>query len=294
MKKIVFSLIFGLTVGQTIAQDSNSLLDGYKDKTALQKVTGTFKSTRVINAHSTEMLHKGELDFRIMHRFGVFKNGFKDLFGLDFASMRISFDYGISDKWMIGLGRSTLLKDLDVFVKTRILQQTTGEKQMPLSLLLAAGYIVTTMESFAAVKPTFGDRSSYYVQLIAGRKFSKNFSMQLSPLLLHNNATLNPSDDNTIFGLGGGLRYKISKRAALMLDYHHAFGQLDDAITDPLSIGVDIGTGGHVFQLHFSNATGMNEKGYLTQTTGKFFKGDIRFGFNLSRMFQTGKKRKNW
>ena len=294
MKKIVFSLIFGLTVGQTIAQDSNSLLDGYKDKTALQKVTGTFKSTRVINAHSTEMLHKGELDFRIMHRFGVFKNGFKDLFGLDFASMRISFDYGISDKWMIGLGRSTLLKDLDVFVKTRILQQTTGEKQMPLSLLLAAGYIVTTMESFAAVKPTFGDRSSYYVQLIAGRKFSKKFSMQLSPLLLHNNATLNPSDDNTIFGLGGGLRYKISKRAALMLDYHHAFGQLDDAITDPLSIGVDIGTGGHVFQLHFSNATGMNEKGYLTQTTGKFFKGDIRFGFNLSRMFQTGKKRKNW
>ena len=294
MKKIVFFIFFGLTVGQVMAQDSTNLLNGLEEKAALEKVTGTFKSTRVINAHSTEMLHKGELDFRIMHRFGVFKNGFKDLFGLDYASMRMSFDYGISDKWMVGLGRSTILKDLDVFVKTRILQQTKGQKQVPISLLIAAGYIITTQQSFAVVKPTFGDRSSFYVQLIAGRKFNKNFSMQLSPLLVHNNSTLNPTDDNTIFGLGGGLRYKVSKRIALMLDYHHAFGQLDNAITDPLSVGVDIETGGHVFQLHFSNVTGMNEKGYLTQTTGKFFKGDIRFGFNLSRIFHVGKKRKNW
>ena len=294
MKKIVFFVFFGLTVGQVMAQDSTNLLNGLEEKAALEKVTGTFKSTRVINAHSTEMLHKGELDFRIMHRFGVFKNGFKDLFGLDYASMRMSFDYGISDKWMVGLGRSTILKDLDVFVKTRILQQTKGQKQVPISLLIAAGYIVTTQQSFAVVKPTFGDRSSFYVQLIAGRKFNKNFSMQLSPLLVHNNSTLNPTDDNTIFGLGGGLRYKVSKRIALMLDYHHAFGQLDNAITDPLSVGVDIETGGHVFQLHFSNVTGMNEKGYLTQTTGNFFKGDVRFGFNLSRIFHVGKKRKNW
>lgn len=294
MKKLILFFITILFFSQIKAQDSTSLLNGFEDKTVVEKVTGTFKSTRVINAHSTEMLHKGELDFRIMHRFGVFKNGFKDLFGLDYASMRMSFDYGINDKLMIGLGRSTFLKDLDIFVKTRILQQTKGAKQIPLSLLVAAGYIVTTQESFAPVKPTFGDRSSFYVQLIAGRKFNSNFSVQLSPLLVHNNSTLNPTDDNTIFGLGGGLRYKVSKRIALMLDYHHAFGQLDNAITDPLSLGVDIETGGHVFQLHFSNATGMNEKGYLTQTTGKFFKGDIRFGFNLSRIFNIGKKRKKW
>ncbi len=294
MKKIVFAVILGLTVGQAMAQDSTHRLHRYEDKAALQKITGTFKSTRVINAHSTEMLHKGELDFRIMHRFGVIKNGLKDLFGLDVASMRMSFDYGISDKWMVGLGRSTILKDLDVFVKTRILQQANGGNRIPVSLLLAAGYIVTTIQSFAAVKPGFGDRSSYYVQLIAGRKFNKNFSMQLSPLLLHNNSTLNPTDDNTIFGLGGGLRYKVSKRIAIMLDYHHAFGQLDAAITDPLSVGVDIESGGHVFQLHFSNATGMNEKGYLTQTTGKFFEGGIRFGFNLSRIFHVGKNPKKW
>jgi hypothetical protein len=294
MKKIVLLIITASTISQLIAQDSTNLLKGFEDKSAVQKVTGTFKSTRVINAHSTEMLHKGELDFRIMHRFGVFRNGFKDLFGLDYASMRMSFDYGISDKLMVGLGRSTILKDLDVFVKTRILQQTKGEKQIPISLLIAAGYIITTQEYFTPVKPTFVDRSSYYVQLIAGRKFNNNFSMQLSPLLVRNNLTLNATDDHTIFGLGGGLRYKVSKRIAIMLDYHHAFGQLDNAITDPLSVGVDIETGGHVFQLHFSNATGMNEKGYLTQTTGKFFKGNVRFGFNLSRIFHVGRKRKNW
>jgi hypothetical protein len=294
MRKIVLFFITTLTTCQLMAQDSTSMLNGFEDKKIVQKITGTFKSTRVINAHSTEMLHKGELDFRIMHRFGVFKNGFIDLFGLDYASMRMSFDYGITDNLMVGVGRSTILKDLDAFVKTRFLQQTKGAKQIPVSLLIAVGYILTTQEYFIPVKPTFANRSSYYVQLIAGRKFTRNFSMQLSPLIVHNNLTLNATDDHTIFGLGGGLRYKVSKRIALMLDYHHAFGQLDKAITNPLSVGVDIETGGHVFQLHFSNVTGMNEKGYLTQTTGKFFKGDVRFGFNLSRIFNVGKKRKNW
>ena len=292
MKKIVLVFILCAALTQVHAQDSTMLTANLEDKVTAEKVTGTFKSTRVINAHSTEMLHKGELDFRIMHRFGVFRNGFKDLFGLDYASMRMSFDYGITNNLMVGVGRSTILKDLDAFVKVRILQQTKGEKAMPLSLLVATGYIVTTQESFAPVKPTFGDRSSYYVQLIAGRKFSPRFSMQLSPLLVHNNSTLNPADDKTIFGLGGGARFKVSKRIALMVDYHHAIGELDRAITNPLSVGVDIETGGHVFQLHFSNATGMNEKGYLTQTTGDFFKGNIRFGFNLSRIFNVGRKRK--
>jgi Membrane bound beta barrel domain (DUF5777) len=293
MKRTITTLTLLILITASKAQDS-SLISSLEDNTSTQKITGTFKSTRVINAHSTEMLHKGDLDFRIMHRFGAVSTGIKELFGLDKASMRISFDYGISNNLMVGLGRSTLLKDFDVFAKARILQQAKGAKQIPVSLLVAAGYIVTTQESFAPVKPTFGDRSSYYLQLIVGRKFNTNFSMQLSPLLVHNNSTLNPTDDKTILGIGGGARYKISKRMALMADYHYAVGELDNSITNPLSLGVDIETGGHVFQLHFSNATGMNEKGYLTQTTGKFFKGDIRFGFNLSRMFTLGKKKKDW
>jgi hypothetical protein len=291
MKKIFVIFIFSLACYQLYAQDSTSLINGLEEKAVTEKITGTFKSTRVINAHSTEMLHKGELDFRIMHRFGSLRTGYKQLFGLDNASMRMSFDYGLSNNFMIGVGRSTILKDLDAFVKTRILQQSKGEKAIPISLLFAVGYIVTTQESFDLVKPTFGDRSSYYMQMIIGRKFSRKLSMQLSPILVHNNTTLNPTDDNNIFGIGIGARYKVSKRIALMTDYHYSVGELGSAKKNILSLGVDIETGGHVFQLHFSNATGMNEKGYLTQTTGDFFKGDIRFGFNLSRIFNVGNKK---
>ncbi len=290
MKKNLLFIVFSMCAFVASAQDG-SMLNGLEDSTATQKVTGAFKSTRVINAHSTEMLAKGNLDFRILHRFGFVSDGAKQFFGLDAASMRLAFDYGVSNNFMIGIGRSTFRKEIDAFGKIRILQQATGAKKMPFSLLVAAGYTVYTTESFAAIKPTLTDRSAFYIQTIIGRKFNSKFSLQLSPIFVHTNTPLNVNDDESIFALGGGMRYKVSKRMALTLDYHHPFGELN-GYTDPLSVGVDIETGGHVFQLHFSNATGMNERAYITQTTGDFFKGDIRLGFNLSRIFNVGKKRK--
>ncbi len=290
MKKLILIYCLGMSVYSVSAQNQ-SLLMGIDDTAPVtQKVSGAFKSTRVINAHSTEMLAKGNLDFRILHRFGFISDGAKQFFGLDAATMRLAFDYGITNNIMVGIGRSTYRKEIDAFIKGRILQQTTGAKVMPFSLLIAAGYAVHTEESFAAVKPTLVDRSAYYVQTIIGRKFSSKFSLQLSPIFVHTNFPFNITDDQDIFAMGGGARYKVSKRVAITLDYHHPFGKLADNYTDPLSVGVDIETGGHVFQLHFSNATGMNERAYVTQTTGDFFKGDIRLGFNLSRIFRIGKK----
>lgn len=289
IKRLTALLILSLLL--IIKVPAQSLLDGVEDSLpAQEKVTGAFKSTRVINAHSIEMLHKGNLDFRIMHRFGFLNSGIKQLYGLDNASMRISFDYGISENTTIGFGRSTFRKELDLFLKTRLMQQSTGEKARPFSLAMAAGGLVWTEEVFTGTKPSFSDRSSYYVQMIAGRKFSSAFSFQLSPIVVHSSTPVNTGDDATIFAMGGGARVKVSKRMAITLDYHHPFGNLNASNTDPLSLGVDIETGGHVFQLQFSNATGMNERAYITQTTGDFFKGDIRFGFNLSRIFKVGKK----
>jgi hypothetical protein len=290
MKKYLLICCFGpfLTAH---AQDT-PLLDELKDSANhTEKVYGTFKSTRVINAHSVEMLRKGNLDFRILHRFGFLDAGIKQFFGLDQASMRMSFDYGISDNFTIGIGRSTLRKEVDGFLKTRLLQQSTGDKNIPLSLVLAGGMTVWTEKSFAAVKPDFVDRTTYYLQLLAGRKFTRNFSMQLSPIWLYSNMPVS-GDEKGIFALGAGARYKFSKRMAFTIDYHYAVNGLTDQNTNPLSVGVDIETGGHVFQLHFSNATGMNERAFITETYGKFFEGDIRFGFNLSRMFQLGNKNK--
>ncbi len=292
MKKIVMLICFGVSLHTAKAQDESMLKSIEDSLPTTEKVTGAFKSTRVINAHSTEMLAKGNLDFRILHRFGFVSAGVKQLFGLDAASMRLSFDYGITNNIMIGIGRSTFRKEIDAFIKGRILQQTKGAKIMPISLLVAAGYAVNTEESFAVVnKPkNIVDRSAYYVQTIIGRKFSSKFSLQLSPIFVHTNFPVNATDDQNIFAMGGGARYKVSKRIALTLDYHHPFGNLDSSYTAPLSLGVDIETGGHVFQLHFSNATGMNERAYITQTTGDFFKGDIRLGFNLSRIFKVGRR----
>ncbi len=289
----VIATIFFCSFLLTVQLQAQSLLKDVEDSIpANEKVTGAFKSTRVINAHSIEMLHKGNLDFRIMHRFSPVSTGIKELYGLDRASMRISFDYGLTDNTTFGFGRSTFRKELDLFIKTRVLQQSTGASAMPFSLVVAAGGLVWTEESFEPVKPNFSDRSSYYLQFIAGRKFSSIFSFQISPIIVHSNTPANEGDDNTIFAMGGGARFKVSRRMALTVDYHHPFGNLNAITTDPLSIGLDIETGGHVFQLQFSNAVGMNERAYITETTGNFFKGDIRFGFNLSRIFKTGKHKK--
>ena len=277
----------------TTSINAQTLLKDIEDSLPVkEKITGAFKSTRVINAHSVEMLHRHNLDFRIMHRFGFLSTGVKQLYGLDNATMRISFDYGLTDNTTVGFGRSTFRKELDIFLKHRLLQQSTGAGSLPFSLIIIAGSTIWTEQSFEPVKPGFTDRSSYYMQFVAGRKFNTIFSLQMSPIIVYSNTPSNIGDDKTIFAMGGGCRFKVSKRMALTIDYHHPFGKLNVVNTDPLSVGIDIETGGHVFQLQFSNATGMNERAYITQTSGAFFKGDIRFGFNLSRIFKTGKKDK--
>lgn len=290
MNKVPFVFILCLVLLQANAQEEESLLKSIEDSIpATEKVTAAFKSTRVINSHSMEMLAKGHLDFRILHRFGRVNQGINQFFGLDAASFRMGFDYGLTNNLMVGVGRSTFRKEVDVFMKGRLFQQTRGYKNIPFSLLVAAGATVWTEPSFTEVKPTFTDRTAYYVQLIAGRKFSERLSLQLSPVWVHRNSVETAPESKDIFAPGGGVRYKISKRVAITADYHHPLSGLPAENTDPLSIGVDIETGGHVFQLHFSNSTGMNERAYIAQTTDDFFKGDIRFGFNLSRIFRVKK-----
>ena len=285
-------LIIGLfCIGCCYATNAQTnLIDSLGNDPGSQKVSGAFKSTRVINAHSIEMLSRGNLDVRIMHRFGFVSDGIKQLFGLDAASMRMGFDYGVTDNFTVGIGRSTFRKELDGFAKKRLVQQSTGPNPIPLSMVWTAGMTVWTEPVFTTPKPTFYDRSAYYLQLLIGRKFSSSFSFQLSPIVVHSVMPPSAQDDKTIFALGGGGRVKLNKRLALTFDYHHPFGQQNSSFTNPVSIGMDIETGGHVFQLQFSNATGMNERAFISQTAGQFIEGDIRFGFNLSRMFQLGKK----
>lgn len=282
---------------QSNAQSSGDDLEklmGDENKPEKEYVKNAFKSSRVINGHSMEMIGKGVLDFRILHRFGTFKSGISNFFGLDQASMRMGFDYGVSKNLTLGIGRSTFNKEYDGFVKYRFAHQHTGKKAFPVSLLWVSGI---TMQSgaFDAKVDEVSNRLGYYHQLIAGRKFGEAFTLQLSPTLVHRNLVDYKHDFNNTVAIGIGGRVKISKRSALILDTYPIVYGASNYNKFPISIGFDIETGGHVFQLHITNAKGMNEKSFITETLQDWAKGEIQFGFNLSRVFTVVKnKEASW
>lgn len=284
---ISFCLLFSISYAQ---DEEGSLLDLIdEDSTvASEYITNAFKSTRVINGQSIEMLGAGALDFRILHRFGLIKKGIDEIFGLDQSTMRFSFDYAPLNDLLIGFGRSSSKKELDGYVKYRLLHQSKGERVMPVSVVLISGITCETLPFADQSRPNyFSSRLAFFNEVLVGSKLSDDISLQVSPLFIHRNLVDKESTPNDIYALGFGGRVKLTNRIAFMLEYHHAFNGMTKGINkDALSLGFDIETGGHVFQLHVSNATGMNERAFVTETTNDWMKGEIQFGFNLSRMFQ--------
>ncbi len=299
MKKELFIFSFYLSLfcahAPLLAQEEGSLLDLIGEEETTDYTTNAFKSTRVIMGNSMELLSPGTLDFRILHRFGQINRGAYEFFGLDNATMRLAFDYGLSKNLMIGVGRSTNKKEVDGFFKYRILWQSSGKKNMPVSLLWASGMTVNGLKDptgIEEVKATFERRLGFYHQLIIGRKFNERFTLQLSPMLVHQNIVSSQVYPNDLFALGLGGRYKFTKRVAFVWDYFYAFNKFPGFLSEnPLSLGFDIETGGHVFQLHFSNAVGMNERAFMNDINSNWLKGEIQFGFNLSRVFQVAKRK---
>jgi hypothetical protein len=238
-----------------------------------------------------EFLSPGTMDFRILHRFGEMNQGYKNFFGLDQASMRMGFDFGLYRNLMIGVGRSTFKKELDGFVKYAPIMQSTGTMSSPVTIALAAGITMNTQPwADPTINNYFSSRLAYYYQVIVGRKFTEGFTLQLTPTMVHHNLVPVHTQPNDVFALGVGGRLKVTKRMALTWDYFYLFNGIEkDVNYHPLSVGIDIETGGHVFQLHFSNATGMNERAFISETTNRWSKAELRFGFNLSRVFQLKK-----
>jgi hypothetical protein len=288
MKK-VFIAALALSITICLYAQDKSLLDGVEPgRPKKEFVRNAFKSSRVINGHSMELIGKGVLDVRILHRFGPVNGGVSELFGLDQASMRLGFDYGLGNNVTIGIGRTTFKKELDGFIKWRPVGQARGGS--PFSWVLVAGISAYTYKDPDPQKEiTLSSRMGYYYQSIIGRKFTERFSFQLSPTLVHRNAVA-AGDVNDIYALGIGGRFKFSKRTAFVVDYFPVLNRpASSTTTNSLSVGFDLETGGHVFQLHFSNSTGMNERAFITDTHDSWGKGEIRFGFNLSRVFSVRK-----
>lgn len=284
---------FAQASAQTDTTDVDLLSLLGEEEPVTNYTTATFKTTRVINMHSVENAAGGVLDFRISHRFGAINTGAYDLFGLDVASMRMGFEYGINDRLMVGVGRSNVNKEADAFVKYKILRQSTGKKKMPVSVSWFSSAVVR-MTKWEDTSRTnyFSSRMYYCHQLLIARKFNESLSIQLAPTLVHRNLVKDSTMMNDVFAGGIGARYKITRRTSFNVEYVYVLpGQIEDIYTNSLSIGFDIETGGHVFQLHFTNSKPMNEKGFITETTGSWEKGDIMFGFNVSRVFSVGKRK---
>lgn len=275
------------------AQDDLLSLLG-DDSNKKEYVKNAFKATRVITGQSMEQVAAGVLDFRILHRFGRVNEGEYGAFGLDQATIRLGLDYGISDRIMVGIGRSSNRKELDGFIKYRMIWQGKGKGSIPFSVILISG---VTKDGLKWADP---DRNNYYTsrlcfynQMLIGRKFSEVFSLQLMPTMVHRDLVATKDDNHDIYALGIGTRVKLSKRVAINAEYFYTLpDMLPETQTNALSLGFDIETGGHVFQLHFTNALGMNERSLITDTDGKWEKGDIHFGFNISRVFTLSKPKK--
>lgn len=255
-------------------------------------VIQTFNGSRIVNGHSVETRSSGELEFLIMHRFSRINSGAYNLFGLDQAYIRLGLEYGITDYISIGAGRSSFDKSFDGYIKYKLLEQQ--DKGMPLTLTVFAGMAIkTSPQRSSAPEITLNERLAYVAQLLLARKFGPRLSVQLMPSVVHINSVDHQNDAHTLFATGIGGRYKVSKRIALTAEYYLRHNPLENAtLTNPLAIGVDIQTGGHIFQLHFTNSWGMMERAIIAETSGTYFDGDINFGFNISRNFQLNKKKK--
>jgi hypothetical protein len=249
--------------------------------------TATFKTTRLVNGHTSENLAGGVLDMRISHRFGAFNTGINNFFGLDQATMRVALEYGITDWLMVGGGRSTYEKTYDSFLKAKILRQSTGAKKMPISLSYMGSWQTKTVPFSDPNRTNFYTSNFFFVhQLIIARKFNESFSFMIAPTMVHRNLVTLISDPNDLFSIGIGGRMKLTRRTSINVEYYYQLDQTKPQnTTNCLSVGFDIETGGHVFQLTFTNSPTQIERAFIHETVGSWKNGDIIGGFNLSRVF---------
>ena len=301
LKTFAFVNVLACTHGYAQNINVDSLLDAggtEKNPGKKQYTEATFASTRLIDGHTVETTQGGVLDLKISHRFGRLNEGFYNMFGLDVASMRIGVDYGITNRLTIGGGRSTFEKQYDGFLKYRLLWQSEGERSMPLSVTLLTSVMYET--DTAAVKaekniylqPRTTDKLSFAGQLLIAKKFSPGFSLQLMPTMIHENVVDSITSPNDLFAIGAGARLRLSPRSNLNLEYYYQLpGYKLPGTYNTFSVGYEIETGGHVFELHVSNSTGMTERTVVSENKGQWQAGDIHFGFNISRVFTVNKPR---
>lgn len=279
MKK--FLLLFISVPFISFSQDD--LLKSIDSVATNEKVEMAFKGLKIVNIESTKLAAKGDLYFIVAHRFGSIKDGFEGFFGLDNANTQIKFVYGLNNWFTISAARSEMAYDFS----GKYLLKSQIKDGFPFAIVgFSSLAFNNVLKESNYPKLQFEDRMVYVNQVLVSRKFSNNLSLELAPTYMHENFVFDDNQDNSQFLIGMGGRYKFAKRWSLNVDYAtHLNRAKTSPFHDALSIGVDLETGGHVFQMHFSNSQGIHEAGFLGNTTGLWERNDIFFGFNLLRVF---------
>lgn len=273
---------------------SNSFAQSIENQTAETKNVPRWKSStppvasRLVYGRSAEVIHKGQLHVAVSGRFGRIKEGFDDWFGLDTAFVRIGADYGITDKLTVGFGRTKLDKEFDLNAKYKILQQSSsGDKNMPLTLSVYGAVTATSKKLSGA---DFGDRLGTVLQMLVTREFYDKFTLQMAPIWVYNARKFTSDDSRHIFSVGLGAHVKIKERMSVNLEYYPLFDNMKFAGTSsPLSLGFNLQTHGHIFQVFIGNSMAPNEHLLFLHTKDKWKDGNIHIGFNLIRSFNIGK-----
>ncbi len=292
MKKTILSLSLIICSSTTFfAQSPDDLLNMVAEKPKKEFVSATFKTTRLINFHTVEVLSKRSLDFRISHRFGDFNSGAYQAWGIDGgANIRLALEYCHGSRLMFGIGRTSGKKIADGFLKYRLLKQTTKGGGMPVSVTLFTSVYHTFLQNVIIdgenKYQSIPDRLSYCHQIMVGRKFNSRFSFQLTGAMVHVNLVDKISDKNDCFVIGGVTRFKFAKRQAITVEYGYRLNKYSkEKYYDSFGIGYDLETGGHVFQIHLTNSFGLTEDQYFMYTNTSWENWGIRLGFNISRVF---------
>ena len=296
MRKLFIMLLCSLSTSIFAQDDLMKMLEN-ESKNQTEYTSATFKATRIINGQSVETVGKNQLNFWISHRFGALNTGFiENFFGLDEARIRLGLEYGISNQLTVGIGRNSQEKMYDFYAKYKLLRQSNS---MPVTMTLYGSNAISTvatgssLESGTVMKYKDNlERMTYTAQVLLARKFSDRISLQLMPTFIHFNKAETSETPNEMIALGVGGRVKLTKRLSITGEYYYAdFNRpASSAYHNSLAIGFDIETGGHVFQLHFTNSRGMIERQFIAQTTKSWSDGGIFYGFNISRSFNLGKK----
>lgn len=299
--KRIFTIAFLFSLSSLLAQDDlmKELEQGQKSET--NYVTQTFKGTRIVNGQSVETKGKGEMEFIFAHRFDKINTGSYNAWGFDgYAIVRLGLEYGITDRLGIAIGRTFNYssKMVDTYVRYKIARQSTGVKSFPVTI---TGIGTITYQAYpnaataignSMLNPSTTDRMAYIAELLIARKFSSKFSAQIAPTFIHRNAVDKILENNDDYAIALGGRYKFTRSLSLIGEYYSRMNvHANSPYYNSAGLGLDIETGGHVFQLLFTNSLGLNPNTIITTTDGKVSNGDVHFGFNITRTFQVAKRK---